>query len=109
MFGETIEEITKHSEMVMDGEDKKGRGFVLLGGWESLDAHMEFRETERFEKNVGFLRGNHGGVEMVSSLLEDGGVRRVLMCDSFMLRSRLLELNFWLFDIFSVEIRALFA
>lgn len=106
--GETIEETAKHSDIVKEDADReekaKGKGFVLLAGWESLEAHMEFRETERFKENVGFIRGNHGGVEMVGWLL-NRCVGRGLMRDSFMLGLRLLESSFWLFDTFHYTLK----
>lgn len=71
--GGVVEEgVRKHGDFMeakegSEGKEGKGeKGFVLLGGWESVDAHMRFRETDVFKENVGFLRGNHGGVEMVS-------------------------------------------
>ncbi|KAF8850345.1 hypothetical protein BDZ45DRAFT_633090 [Acephala macrosclerotiorum] len=60
-YGEIIEEVSKHA----DGEEgKKGKAVVLTIGWESVDTHMKFRETEKFKSNIGLIRGNHGGVEM---------------------------------------------
>jgi len=63
-YGETIEETSKHSDQVEGKEDSKGKAVVLLGGWESVQAHMNFRETETFKKYIGLIRGNHGGAEM---------------------------------------------
>ncbi|KAE8449361.1 hypothetical protein EG329_008262 [Mollisiaceae sp. DMI_Dod_QoI] len=63
-YGETIEEISKHADQAEGKEDSKGKAVVLLGGWESVQAHMNFRETETFKKYIGLIRGNHGGVEM---------------------------------------------
>jgi len=62
--GETVEEVTKHADIVAGKEDSKGKGFVFLIGWESVQAHMNFRETETFKSNIGLIRGNHGGPEM---------------------------------------------
>lgn len=88
-YGETLEEVSKHA----DGEEgKKAKAVVLTIGWESVDAHMKFRETEKFKSNVGLIRGNHGGAEMVS-LLNVGGKGRLLMPGSSMLRSRLYKSN----------------
>lgn len=61
-WGDTVEtDVGKH----LDGS-AKGKATVLLIGWESKEAHMRFRETEVFEKNIGLLREGMGGVEMVS-------------------------------------------
>ncbi|PVH89440.1 hypothetical protein DL98DRAFT_508503 [Cadophora sp. DSE1049] len=59
-WGDSVEmDVGKHS----DGS-VKGKATVLLIGWESKEAHMKFRETEVFEKNIGHLREGMGGVEM---------------------------------------------
>ncbi|KAF2224480.1 hypothetical protein BDZ85DRAFT_295488 [Elsinoe ampelina] len=47
------EEEVEHEKI---GEGKKGRVLKLLIGWESVEAHMKFRETEVFKENVGLLR-----------------------------------------------------
>jgi len=61
-WGDSVEtDVGKHS----DGS-VKGKATVLLIGWESKEAHMRFRETDVFEKNIGLLREGMGGVEMVS-------------------------------------------
>lgn len=91
--GGVVEEgVVKHGEFMEgnEGEGKEGKGFVLLGGWESVDAHMRFRETEVFKENVGYLRGNHGGVEMVSLFFLCGLGRLLMMRYSSMLHLRLL-------------------
>lgn len=55
-YGITQEEIEK------DGV--KGYGAVLAIGWETVEAHMEFRTTEVFKENVHLLRQNAKGIEM---------------------------------------------
>lgn len=55
-YGITQEEIEK------DGV--KGYGAVLCIGWESVDAHMEFRKTEVFKENIHLLRQTSKGIEM---------------------------------------------
>ena len=45
---------------------RKGRAYVTLIGWEGLDAHARFRDTEGFKANVGVIRGQgQSAVEMV--------------------------------------------
>jgi hypothetical protein len=39
---------------------------VLLIGWESKDAHMQFREKEAFKKHIYLLREKTSGGEVVS-------------------------------------------
>jgi len=30
--------------------------FAIFVGWESIDAHMKFRETDRFKKSIAPMR-----------------------------------------------------
>ncbi|KFY57237.1 hypothetical protein V496_06511 [Pseudogymnoascus sp. VKM F-4515 (FW-2607)] len=48
------------------GGDEGQTGSVLAAfiGWTSIDAHMEFRETEAFKDNVGLLRRMDGVVKL---------------------------------------------
>lgn len=39
------------------GSGKKGKGFVGVIGWESVEAHMKFRETDAFKDNIKLLGG----------------------------------------------------
>ncbi|KAJ3037437.1 hypothetical protein HDV00_001676 [Rhizophlyctis rosea] len=47
---------------VEDGQ--KGSVLVALIGWPSIDAHMEFRETEEFKQNIGLLPSMEGVLKM---------------------------------------------
>ncbi|CAG8974557.1 hypothetical protein HYALB_00005830 [Hymenoscyphus albidus] len=59
-WGECVEtDVGKHE----DGS-VKGKAVVLVIGWESKEAHMQFRETELFKETLGLLREGTGGVEM---------------------------------------------
>lgn len=51
-----------HEELEKDGV--KGKGAVLLVGWESVDQHMELRKTDVFKENIHLLRQNAKGIEM---------------------------------------------
>ncbi|PNS21880.1 hypothetical protein CAC42_478 [Sphaceloma murrayae] len=53
------EEDVEHEKL-----EGKGKALKLLIGWESVDAHMKFRETEAFQKNVGLFREVPKAVEM---------------------------------------------
>lgn len=53
---------TTYEEMEKDGV--KGKGAVLAIGWESVQKHMEFRETEAFKEKIGLLRQGAKGIEM---------------------------------------------
>ncbi|KAK0104159.1 hypothetical protein ONS96_005253 [Cadophora gregata f. sp. sojae] len=59
-WGDSVEtDVGKHADGTV-----KGKATVLLIGWESKEAHMKFRETETFEKNIGLLREGMGGTEL---------------------------------------------
>ncbi|KAI9810843.1 MAG: hypothetical protein M1827_006050 [Pycnora praestabilis] len=58
--GWSIEEVEHESV----GEGNKAKVFVLTYGWKSVEAHMQFRETSTFKKNIGLLRDGPKGVEM---------------------------------------------
>lgn len=40
-----------------------------MQGWESVEAHMKFRETPLFAENVGLIRFKRGDAEMVRTQL----------------------------------------
>ena len=39
------------------GEGKKGKAFVVVIGWKSVQGHIDFRETDAFKENAGFIKG----------------------------------------------------
>ena len=43
---------------------KKGKAYVSTIGWESVQAHMTFRETAAFKENIGLIREKPLGVEV---------------------------------------------
>ncbi|KAI3401966.1 hypothetical protein diail_3940, partial [Diaporthe ilicicola] len=50
---------------VRDGEEgQKGSIFTGMIGWTSIDAHMQFRETDTFKDNIHLLRELEGVVKM---------------------------------------------
>lgn len=51
-----------HEEIEKDGV--KGKGAVLLIGWDSREDHMAFRETDVFKQNIQLLRQTAKGIEM---------------------------------------------
>jgi hypothetical protein len=55
-YGITQEEIER--------EGVKGIGAVLAIGWDSVDAHMDFRTTQVFKDNIGLLRQTAKKIEM---------------------------------------------
>lgn len=46
------------------GTGKKGKAVLLAIGWESIDAHMAFRETDTFRNVIGFAREEPKGAEL---------------------------------------------
>jgi hypothetical protein len=40
--------------------EHKGKAYFAAIGWKSVQAHLDFRETEHFKKNVHVLRGADG-------------------------------------------------
>lgn len=43
---------------------KKGKAYVGCLGWESLEAHMSFRETQAFKDNIHLARDGPLGLEV---------------------------------------------
>lgn len=55
-YGATYEELQK--------EDVKGKAVVISVGWQSVDHHMQYRETDSFKNNIGLLRGDAKKIQM---------------------------------------------
>lgn len=53
---------TTHEEVEREGV--KGKGTVLLIGWESQQDHMDFRETDVFKQNIQLLRQTAKSIEV---------------------------------------------
>ena len=51
-------------EVVHEGVEGKAIAWVTAVGWESVEAHMAFRETELFKKNVELLSEGPAAAEM---------------------------------------------
>lgn len=65
-YGESVEVgQIKHAE-VLEGKEAGGEGKAVVGwlGWESVEAHMAFRETDPFKESIGLLRGGKSGPEV---------------------------------------------
>lgn len=45
-------------------EGKKGKAYVALVGWESVEAHMACRETQAFKDNAHLIREDTLGLEV---------------------------------------------
>ncbi len=45
-------------------KEKKGKAYVTLLGWESVEAHMKFRETQAFKDHAHLIREDPLGLEV---------------------------------------------
>lgn len=45
-------------------EGKKGKAYFMVLGWESVEAHMNFRETQAFKDNIHLLKEGPLGMEV---------------------------------------------
>lgn len=45
-------------------EGQKASALTMLIGWPSIDAHMQFRETDAFKEAVGLLRSLEGVIKL---------------------------------------------
>ncbi|KAL1643709.1 hypothetical protein SLS58_004724 [Diplodia intermedia] len=59
------EDAVEHASL-KKGEEGEGRGrlFLALIGWESVDAHMAYRDTAAFKESIVKLRALVSGIEM---------------------------------------------
>ncbi|EXJ70199.1 uncharacterized protein A1O5_06267 [Cladophialophora psammophila CBS 110553] len=44
-------------EIDIPGMEERGKAYVLLVGWTSVEAHMQFRETQAFKDSIHFVMG----------------------------------------------------
>lgn len=51
-----------HEEIEREGV--KGKGGVLVIGWDSVEQHMEFRQTDVFQQNRESMRQGAGAIEV---------------------------------------------
>jgi hypothetical protein len=47
-----------------DEEGRKGSLLTAMVGWQSVDTHMAFRETDTFKDNIHLLRAIDGALKM---------------------------------------------
>lgn len=48
----------------LEYQGEKGKAFVAAFGWDTVDAHMAYRETDAFKESITNLREKARGVEM---------------------------------------------
>ena len=66
--GWVVEDV-EHERILGKGE--KGKLFVGLFGWESVEGHLSYRATKTFQENIqGVRKSGHEGVEMFHVLLK---------------------------------------
>ncbi|KIW88701.1 uncharacterized protein Z519_10747 [Cladophialophora bantiana CBS 173.52] len=44
-------------EIDIPGMEERGKAYVLLVGWTSVEAHMQFRETQAFKDSIHYVMG----------------------------------------------------
>ena len=49
-----------------EGKEGKFKGYLVLFGWESMEAHAKFRQSETFNEIVGPVRAIGKGIKVVS-------------------------------------------
>ena len=55
----------------LEYEGKKSKPFTIFIGWESVDAHMKYRETEHFKQTIGFMREGLKGIKAHHAVLQE--------------------------------------
>lgn len=63
--GYSVEEV-EHEKL----EGKKGKKFLGAIGWQSVEAHMAYRETDAFKDNIQLLRTGPVAIEMHHTKLQ---------------------------------------
>lgn len=60
-------------EIDISGTNEKGKAYVLLVGWDSVEAHMEFRQTQAFKDSIDLILGAKDlkKIEAVHSTLKE--------------------------------------
>lgn len=54
-------------ELEKEGVDEKLKGYFAAIGWESVDAHLAFRDTEAFKEAIPLVRALAKGLRVVST------------------------------------------
>lgn len=62
--GWSVEKDIEHASLAAAGAKGKGKVWLLVVGWDSIDAHMAYRQTDAFRETIGGLRAKASGVEM---------------------------------------------
>lgn len=80
--GPVLEELSK------DEDQKPAKAVQLCIGWESVEAHMKFRETDLFQEHIHYLRKGTSGARLVGLHVGRSKKRTYYVC-SITLRSLL--------------------
>lgn len=68
-----VEEELQHRSLAdKEGETGTGKAFELVVGWQSIEAHMKYRDTEAFAKGIEGLRGASKGVGLFHVAVVEG-------------------------------------
>ena len=53
-------------QLEKEGHEGKLKGYYVFIGWDSVEAHMAYRETEAFKENIPMIRSLAKGLSVVS-------------------------------------------
>jgi hypothetical protein len=86
--GWVVEELDK------EGVIEKLKGYFVAIGWESVDAHMAYRDTEPFKENIPMVRALAKGLRVVSRHFE----QRISVANQRLASHKLHELQMLMYD-----------
>jgi len=52
-------------------EQEKCKAFAIFIGWESVDAHMKYKETDHFKKHIAPLREGLKGITACHAIMQE--------------------------------------
>jgi hypothetical protein len=81
-------------ELHKEGVDEKLKGYFVAIGWESVDAHMAYRDTEPFKENIPMVRALAKGLRVVSRHFE----QRISVANPRLASYELHELQVLMYD-----------
>lgn len=55
----------------LEYEGEKAKAFAIFVGWDSVDAHMKYRDTQAFKESIQSLREGLKGVKAYHAVLQE--------------------------------------